>query len=565
MKLFSVIQKNFKIFIRSKVSALIIFLGPLLLVSLIGMSFSNSQLPGLTVGTYSSSYNDFTNSIIKKIEDNKFTIHKYDNTDACSNAVKKGDTGICLLFPANMDTTNNEVTFVVDYSKINLVFIVLDVINNRVSERATELRQNYATELLTKVVQTRTDLQTQKTNAETLSSKQTEAQDTAKRAASNVNEINPNTDFGSKFSISDAQSSISSITGRIDDAKSTIKDTKTKVSGSSLSDTEKGVINDDLDTANGKLSGALLYLQGNESISSLEGMLVDLGNSLENAKLQLESIKKKRDAVKGDITTLQGSITESINKVSDLSSSITTMISRIENVQESDSAQLVSPIRTKIEPVTTPETHFNYLFPTLIVLIVMITAILLSSTLVMNEKKSRSFFRNFITPTSDIVFDAGTFLTAFLVILIQLVIFLVISSFFFETKVAASLGSASLLLVLISSAFILLGMIIGYVFKSEETYVLASITVSALLLFLSSTVMPIESISNSIRQFASFTPFVVSEHALRQVMFFNFSLSSMTQEFAILLGYIVVFAGIIFAVEKLLRHKISFKRKEVKK
>ena len=91
MKLFTIIEKNFKIFIRSKISALIILLGPLLLVSLIGMSFSNSRLPGLNVGLYSPSYNEFTNSIIAKIEENKFNIEKFEAKEACSDSVKKGD------------------------------------------------------------------------------------------------------------------------------------------------------------------------------------------------------------------------------------------------------------------------------------------------------------------------------------------------------------------------------------------------------------------------------------------------------------------------------------------
>src|SRR3990167_10513104 len=111
MKLFTIIEKNFKIFRSSKISALIILLGPLLLVSLIGMSFSNSRLPGLNVGIYSPNYNDFTNSIISKIGENKFNIERFETKDLCSDSVKKGKSSICLVFPKDMDKTNNEVSF----------------------------------------------------------------------------------------------------------------------------------------------------------------------------------------------------------------------------------------------------------------------------------------------------------------------------------------------------------------------------------------------------------------------------------------------------------------------
>lgn len=564
MKLFTIIAKNFKIFFRSKVSAFIIFLGPLLLVSLIGMSFSNTQLPGLTVGTYAPNYNDFTNSIISKIEANKFQIKKFDSKDVCSVAVKRGDSAICLLFPENMDATNNEVTFVVDYSKMNLVWMVVDIFSNKVSERSTELRYSYTTDLLDKVVKTQEDLAKEKSNLESLKTLQIESEDTAKVAQSSLNEINPSTDIGAS-KMTQAKSSISTIASRLDSAKSSIVSAKSKVSGSSLSETERDAINADLVSAEARVNDAKIYVNGNSTTDSIASIVNEIDLALQSAKLQLEDIKKKRDNVKGEIISLQDSIGDSIKASEDLKTALESTMSRISSIKSSDAAQIVSPIKTKIEPVSTQETHFTYLFPTLIVLIIMITAVLLSSTLVMNEKKSKSVFRNYITPTSDWIFNLGTFFTAFFAILIQLFIFLLISWLFFATDIFSSFGQSLLILVLITSTFILLGMLIGYIFKSEETYVLASVTISALLLFLSSTVMPIESISDSVRQFASATPFVVSENLLRQAMFFKFGFVSLLPEIYVLLSYIIGFAGIIYLMHKLFRFHISLKKKEEKK
>ena len=565
MKLFTIIEKNFKIFIRSKISALIILLGPLLLVSLIGMSFSNSRLPGLNVGLYSPSYNEFTNSIIAKIEENKFNIEKFEAKEACSDSVKKGESSICLVFPENMDKLNNEVTFIVDYSKLNLVWIVVDIFTTKVSERATELRTSYANDLLNRVIQTKDDLNKGKTDITSIGTKQEAAKTSASSAISLIDEININTDFGEDVSVSDAKSSLSTVTSKINSAKSKITSSKNAVSSSGLSDDEKTVITSDLSSASSSLNAALTYLEGNQSVKSLEYMILSLNSALENAKSQLEQIKQKKTGIKGDLIMIDGSITDSIKAASDLTASVENMAARLQNVQSSDAEQIISPIKTKIEPVTTPETHFNYLFPTLIVLVIMITSILLSSTLVMIEKKSKSVFRNFITPTSDAVFNLGTFVTSFIVIIFQLAVFLLISGLFFETDIISSLGSSVFILLFISAAFILLGMFIGYLFKSEETYVLASITVSALLLFLSSTVMPLESISDSVRIFASYTPFVISENLLRQVMFFHFNLSSLGLELLTLAIYIMLFYGLMVASQKLTRGQLSIKKKEEKK
>lgn len=565
MKLLSIVQKNFRIFTRSRISALIIFLGPLLLVSLIGMSFSNTQLPGLSVGVFSPNYNDFTDSIITKIKDSKFEVVKFESRELCSDSVKKSQSAICLVFPENMDRENNEVTFIVDYSKINLVFIVVDIFSTRVSERATELRATYAADLLEKVVQTKDDLKKQQDDLTSLSSKQASSKEVLGSASSGLNEMTTTTDFGVAVTAKDASTSIIEITSKINTAKSKIADSRSAVSTSALSATEKDDINAKLDSANSALAVALTYIEGNASTQSLEYIINQIDSALTNAKMQLEAVNKKKEAVKGDLITLEGSISESISAISSIKSSVDAMASRISSVEKSDAEHLVSPIKTKIEPVTTPETHFNYLFPTLIVLIVMITAILLSSTLVMNEKKSKSMFRNFITPTSEFIFDLGTFVTALLAIVMQLFVFLLISSVFFETNILSSFGPSLLILILVTSVFILLGMMIGFIFKSEETYVLAAITVSALLLFLSSTVMPIESISDSVRAFASFTPFVVSENILRQAMFFDFSFASLLPGLLILAGYIAVFGAAVYFIEKLAKFKLTLKKKEVKK
>ena len=62
MVLLKIIQKNLKLLIRSKSSALIIILGPLLVIFLVGIAFGNISKYSLNIGTYTESYTDITNS-----------------------------------------------------------------------------------------------------------------------------------------------------------------------------------------------------------------------------------------------------------------------------------------------------------------------------------------------------------------------------------------------------------------------------------------------------------------------------------------------------------------------
>ena len=66
-KLIEIIKKNFRLLIRSKSSALIVLLGPLLLILLISMAFNTSSLYDIKIGTYSGEYSELSNSIIEKL------------------------------------------------------------------------------------------------------------------------------------------------------------------------------------------------------------------------------------------------------------------------------------------------------------------------------------------------------------------------------------------------------------------------------------------------------------------------------------------------------------------
>ena len=55
----AILSKNIRLLLRSKSSAVIILLGPLIVVTLVGVAFSNSQNQfALSVGVYSEKYSE---------------------------------------------------------------------------------------------------------------------------------------------------------------------------------------------------------------------------------------------------------------------------------------------------------------------------------------------------------------------------------------------------------------------------------------------------------------------------------------------------------------------------
>ena len=127
---YSLIQKNLKLLIRSKSSALIVVFGPLLVIFLVGLAFDNANAYSVSVGAYSDEYNPLSDSFLDKLKETNFGVKKYKDSQNCVQAVEEGDIHACLIFPkgfAYSQKGSNEVIFHVDYSKINLVYSIIEV------------------------------------------------------------------------------------------------------------------------------------------------------------------------------------------------------------------------------------------------------------------------------------------------------------------------------------------------------------------------------------------------------------------------------------------------------
>src|SRR3989338_8262289 len=121
-KILAIIGKNFKLLTRTKSSALIIILGPLLLIMLIGAAFNTANVYGVRVGTYSSGYSTLSSSLIDELGKKKFTVEKIESQDACIESVKRGIVHVCAVFPADLSLkSGGDIVFYVDNSRMNLV------------------------------------------------------------------------------------------------------------------------------------------------------------------------------------------------------------------------------------------------------------------------------------------------------------------------------------------------------------------------------------------------------------------------------------------------------------
>ena len=562
-KIWDVVHKDFKTFVRSRSSALVIFLGPLLIVMLVGIAFTNTQF-AINIGVYSENYTSLTDSVMEKLAVQQFGVTKFTSEDNCINAVKQGASNVCVVFPPNFiikPGLQNEMTFYVDFTRINLVYMILDIMTGKVQERSKEISLFLTSDIVNSVKFAQSELTKDSAGVDLTKNIEQTVSAQVQKGQAELSAMDLTLDKN-KLSIDAIKDYINNGQNNINQAKTSLEAAQNSVSGTSLDTGNKSDINANIVEAIDKLEKASKFIgTGSPSAKTLIDDAVGQVTALET---RLKDASKRKATLKEELGVAIESLNQSVQHLSDVDDSINKIMQTFSSLQITNASQIVSPITTNIKPVTVEKSFFTFTFPTLIALIIMITAILLASTLVIGEKNSIAFFRNTITPTSDIVFNLSTYITSFIAISIQLAIFFIIAVVFFKISILRFLPVTIIAILLITSFFIFLGMLIGLVFKSEATVTLAAIAISAMMLFFSSLVLPLETLPGIFKTLASLNPFVLSETMLKQTIIFKLGFASLAKDMLIMLAYSLAVFGIIVVLQRIKKsHYILHRHEEV--
>jgi ABC-type multidrug transport system permease subunit len=490
-KLDNIIKKNLKLILRSKSSALIVILGPLLLILLVGAAFNTANVHGIRIGVFSEEYSGLSESIIEELGDRQFDVIKIEDRDGCISSVKEGEAHVCVIFPSKLNVkSESTITFYVDPSRMNLVYIIMEGISSKVETKSEELSLQLTSNILGVM-----------------------------EDASNE--------------VSDKALLVAELSANAEDFEARINKMLADFAALDLSIDEDKLNFDLIESEIGNLNS-----ESNNSFIKLGKRIGLLKVELDKIKNQVGDTNAVRFTAITQLELMKKILTTEINYLKTIKNTMENINTQVNTVAIKSAGKIVSPITTKIEPVTTKQTNLSFLFPTLLVMVIMFISTLLSSTLVIKEKVSTAYFRNFLTPTSDFLFILANYLSNIIIVVLQLVIILAVAVFFFGRELFSVIGPVALVLLLISSVFILLGMLIGNVFKSEETGVLAAISISSLLLFFSNTILPTESLPFIFKKIVGFNPFIVSESLLRKLLLFDINAGLLLNEVYVLLGAI---------------------------
>lgn len=532
-KLHAIITKEFKLLFRSKSSTLAVLLGPLLLVLMVGLVFTNAADQELVIGVAAEEF-AASEEYVASLEA-AFSVVHYD--EDCQNDVRRGVIVSCVVLKASDPP---QATIYVDPSNVNVVYAVIDQVTGQLEAQVGTLREGFAQDLLGTIARTRAHLldeQERLSTAEVLLSQQ---QHRVEELAQEMRGIRVDVETVS--------------TGDLDRAEEdaiTLRDEYRELAEEMLADYQRD--RDDTNASRDRVEDyelALEQLQDRADDSAAEDVFVRIRNSMQGIQDQAQRSESSAQAISEQTSTAAQSMEQPLVDVKQTVASLGRLGEHLGglNITQTD---LTRPLEPVIEPVTSEEDDFAFMLPHFIMLIVMFTALLLASTSIVREKNSSAYFRNFTTPTPEWTFVLATYLTTVLVVAAQLAIISLVALFFVSFNVFSAATLLTLLLAI--TFFALLGMLIGYSFKSYQGVMLASIALSALLLFISDLVLPVSTIPGGLQTLIQANPLVLSAGLLNLSIVFGFGVGDLLAGLGALVMYSVVMFVLIMIVQRLAR------------
>ena len=189
-------------------------------------------------------------------------------------------------------------------------------------------------------------------------------------------------------------------------------------------------------------------------------------------------------------------------------------------------------------------------FPLLISIIIVFTSIVLSNLFILKQTGAKSYEREILTPTSDRSFFVAGYLTNIFFIFIQIVALFLIGYYLFSGIIFDNIGLIFLAIFLATSIFVFIGMIIGYLVRTQSLSMLLAIFLVILFLVFSDILAPTEIAGPIIKFLLVLNPFIVINAILFDIIVVKVNLVTLVPEF-VKLGAIAFVLLVVAFISKI--------------
>ncbi|MCX6803623.1 MAG: ABC transporter permease [Candidatus Diapherotrites archaeon] len=627
MSFFEIVLKEISLVKNQRIALLLIILYPLLVVGLVGTSFTGVDISKLSqnkVGFVNNlSFDSNFSNMISSIKD--VTILEYDDVNLLSDAIKKREVMAGIRISGESKYSQIKVDMYFDNSSLLASKLFVEIAKATVQRVTTTRAQEELGKLWGTISDLGKNVGTEIDNVSDFKARLSSAEESLNNLEVELDKIDfnsieqgllsqkasvdefsqSNQDFAGqvagfktsflrmKSEITDLNTQLGSYRSEINDLSSQIDSTVLLMDStivglasirSSLStDSAKAQLDSQIASLSSARSNLVSLKPVAQRITAFSDELSNSNSSLNNSIAQADSLFNKLDAesanvssalnsssaVIGDASTklsvFKSSMTEVRTLISDSRESKKEIESRLGSSEEllsSFSAQLkeFSDINPKVlaqpavfyEKTIFDTDPFGILVANSVSVVLILTCMLLTSMIVLLEKNQKVSLRFDLSITSRAKFLFGKICGQLVIALIEAaVIFSVafakiplpfaigpVKQLGFGLSIASPIWELFLAMVLISIAFISIGILISFFTKNQSTAILTSLLIIVPMLFLSGVILPIEFMEPFMQFVSSVLPLTVANNLLIGLMIKGMPLVSLWYE----ITFFVVFS-----------------------
>ena len=543
---FALISKNLKNLFRNWTSIFLLIIGPLILITVLIVAFSDMGFHNITIGYVGDQ--EVISSIIDQI-DNLGNFKQFQSIDVCKSELKKQKVHLCIDVK-DEETTNIQLNF--DNTREVISLILISQIREGITREKDTVLRSKTNSLMDNLRDTQVYISDKQKGISqiiyTLKDYIIEIEDTQTEMLRTRNEIDLHiTNLQNlKHDLEDVKKGVDA------GASEFYKDTN------SIYTTEQDLIqtrnnlrqlNQDT-TAIDQAIASISMLQS--TLIDIQGTISDTQNELNTAIWQIEqaisSLKRAKTFLYETdlkLTKIKNSLSAKIIELNNINGELNSKQNQLSSTTSMNIDTLVNPFVLQMEPLfqgseriqmlassgitlskeTAQElisiSSVQTLLPFLLSILICFIAVIISNIIILDEKNSPAYTRNLITPIPRILDILSILLTILSVLLIIVGVILMVGYFVFFLDLSQSIGTIILVSTLLTLIYSLWGMSLGYLIRSTTTSLLIAAFFLILNIFLSGTIFPVERMSRIILSISSVIPFRDGLSILQQSMFYN--------------------------------------------
>jgi len=510
--------------VHSKFSSTILILGPILLIFIVSMGLSDPGLKNINANVYVSDRSSFTEAFVDNLRARSFIVEESGSLEECVNEVRNTGKNVCIQLkkydvdiPDKFNLTDEEVDksgmgysvhLHTDFSRQRVAWGVINSVQIAINDFASNIRSSLSSKLKIAIGEYRGDIRERRQEIKEI----IDILDEIEQGVSQTKVV--------------LKSDLDNIDSLMDDLEARM-DRLNRENSSIINQYGLGIF--------WQLSSAWQssYYMGdvNKLYSDLEGFEQDLRDARND-------LQKTYD----DLGELERGL-ESIGSIN-----MDYLLNPIPLSYESLSGDVTGEFKVELG-------FLDYLFPSFLSFFILLVSVIFSSNFIMKERTGNAYIRNVLSKTSTFTFLLGNFLSVLLIVLVQCFIILVIADFFFNVLLITNFFSLLVIILLAGSIFISLGMLIAYIFGSQETAVIATVSLSLLLIIFSPLVSPLETLPDFLRMILTYSPLVLIEDLFKRILIFETGLGPNVHKLIVLATYFLTLFVTTLFINEITKHR----------